>query len=562
MPRDDFGRTTKVKLAERAGHRCSICRAATVGPSADGDEAVSNVGQAAHISAAAPGGPRYKSSLTAEERSEIANAIWLCAVHAKIVDDDSTTYTVEELGRFKREAERQASVALGQPATGAESRTSEGLEVRPVVWEYVPKWRAVVVTVDLVNRSERPEGLELVALELEGSSLEPVVPLAKTVEGRVWLAATVRLEPVSAMRGAWYFGRAVGVGGQEAVVRGKVTARLRIKPIRGLEEIAELEVSEGEWMVSPALVTSDESALRHDQYLLESLDALLPEETLRGILTQVRNDHALFMSQRRALDEYAHRGRLESGRFSDVLLQKKHLLLVERIESLLLLLARHFFVFPPEKQGPDLRVALRPDWTVDRGSPGPGDEARYEALGEELGKTVDGVLEAYADHRGTARVLQVDGPKRGEPMPPAKSVLTPAGFEDCESQEVTSPPLPTEAPLSVPATPLIAVMLTALECEFTAVRACLKNVREETYRGTVFDVGEFAATAPAWQVAVAQTAAGNVPAAACTERAIARYRPQVALFVGVAGGVKDVQLGDVVAATKAYVRVSTTFHPR
>jgi hypothetical protein len=242
MPRDDFSRTTKVKLAQRADYKCSICGAATVGPSAEGEEAVSNVGEAAHISAAAPGGPRYDPLLTAEQRSAISNAIWLCAVHAKLVDDDSTTYTVEGLGRFKREAERRARVALGRPRTGAEGRDAEGLEVRPVAWEYVPGWRAIVVTVDLVNRSERAEGLELVALELEGTVLEPVVPLAKSIEGRAWLEATERLEPASAIRGAWYFGRAAGVGGEEAVVTRDVTARLRVKPIRGQEEVAELEI--------------------------------------------------------------------------------------------------------------------------------------------------------------------------------------------------------------------------------------------------------------------------------------------------------------------------------
>ncbi len=97
-----------------------------------------------------------------------------------------------------------------------------------------------------------------------------------------------------------------------------------------------------------------------------------------------------------------------------------------------------------------------------------------------------------------------------------------------------------------------AVIITALSLEFEAVCAHLDDMGEEDVhpKGDVYTRGTFSADGVTWEVLVAEIGMGNPAAAQETERAIEYFDPQVVLLVGVAGGIKDVSLGDVVAATK------------
>lgn len=109
-----------------------------------------------------------------------------------------------------------------------------------------------------------------------------------------------------------------------------------------------------------------------------------------------------------------------------------------------------------------------------------------------------------------------------------------------------------------------AVILTALQAEYEAVRNHLIGLREEFHSyGYAYETGYFESN---WEVALIEVGMGNAGAAAQTERAINHFKPDVILFVGVAGGLKDVRLGDVVAATKIYGyelgKADTTFKSR
>ena len=116
--------------------------------------------------------------------------------------------------------------------------------------------------------------------------------------------------------------------------------------------------------------------------------------------------------------------------------------------------------------------------------------------------------------------------------------------------------------------PIDFAVFTALTLE---TRAVLRQLGETVERvlpdtGTLLEVGAIQARGRRATVAVAEAGMGNIAAARLAQEVYAALRPRAAIFIGVAGGIKDVKLGDVVVGTKIYAYESgkdgDQFRPR
>lgn len=94
--------------------------------------------------------------------------------------------------------------------------------------------------------------------------------------------------------------------------------------------------------------------------------------------------------------------------------------------------------------------------------------------------------------------------------------------------------------------------LTALAVERDAVVRHLTDVRLEKHPevGTNYQRGFYPCSSGNVDVVVGQTDQTNVNAASETERALQHFKPSHAFYVGVAGGLKDVKVGDIVIGTE------------
>jgi nucleoside phosphorylase len=98
----------------------------------------------------------------------------------------------------------------------------------------------------------------------------------------------------------------------------------------------------------------------------------------------------------------------------------------------------------------------------------------------------------------------------------------------------------------------VAVILSAIAPEQEAVLELIDGAEEDVHRGTVYTSGRYESLKSDWVIHTVLIGVGGDRAALEAERAISHFEPEVALFVGVAGGIRNVSLGDVVVATDIY----------
>lgn len=118
--RHDFSKGVIEALSKRASYICSNpkCRCLTIAATKLNEEKFTYLGVAAHITAAAEGGPRYDGDLTRSERSSIGNGIFLCGSCSIMIDkNNGLDYSCELLMKWKDEHHKWAQENLNKKKT-------------------------------------------------------------------------------------------------------------------------------------------------------------------------------------------------------------------------------------------------------------------------------------------------------------------------------------------------------------------------------------------------------------------------------------------------------------
>lgn len=153
--RDNFTKMVIQSLRLEVAGYCSRpeCRKMTIVPDIHTSGNNSTTGFAAHITAASPGGPRYDSSLTNEQRRAADNGIWLCCDCATLIDrNQGKDFSVELLKTWKQCAKQYTYDAAMLPQATDKPYWLD--KIRSIDFINIPRLNATYRSFKLSKRTE------------------------------------------------------------------------------------------------------------------------------------------------------------------------------------------------------------------------------------------------------------------------------------------------------------------------------------------------------------------------------------------------------------------------
>lgn len=96
------------------------------------------------------------------------------------------------------------------------------------------------------------------------------------------------------------------------------------------------------------------------------------------------------------------------------------------------------------------------------------------------------------------------------------------------------------------------VILTPIALEYEITSKLIESIKLHNQDNFIYETGFFQGDFHRYSVAIRETGPKIEDIALATEKAIQHHRPAIVFLVGIAGGVKDVSIGDIVVGTKAY----------
>jgi nucleoside phosphorylase len=99
---------------------------------------------------------------------------------------------------------------------------------------------------------------------------------------------------------------------------------------------------------------------------------------------------------------------------------------------------------------------------------------------------------------------------------------------------------------------MLVLILTPIPKEYQALINHLDGKHETIFAPELYEKWTFQGNHHKYSIIVREPGAKIADMALATERAIQHFKPDIAILMGIAGGVKDVKIGDVVVANRIY----------